>query len=938
MQQFMNPAQKNRPKIRYWLPQAAVDEQDLREELRQLAARGFGGVEIVSMIRRMPDELFDSDYAWGKEQWHRVLGIIDDECQKNGMTMDVANGPQWPIAMPCIQSADDPAALYELTYGEASFSGGRYSGPLPERRVVRGEGTPKLLHVLAYREVGDHALDQDSYTDLTGMLHQTPDGLRVDVSLPPGGPGEWRLFAFWQQPAAQKVAERFYVIDHLSAAGARACANYWDTLLAEQPLPAMTHIFCDSLEHHVSLDWAHSFAEEFQKRRGYSILPYLPVIGAKGTYPISQPPGYHFADSALSDAVNNDYFETLTECYTAHHLIPLQQMAERHGLGIRYQVAYNKPFEIERCGLFVDVPENEALGRSTIDSQKAMAAAVHLARKSRYSFECAAEFGNAYGQTFADIFWWIKRSLMAGMNHQVFHGASYSGGYQGPGNNKGLPPGAVWPGYEAFVKFCSNYWNRTLSAEHARGCLDAVTRMNAVFGLPCKIDIAIYRQSYLNDGLGDDGGHIYPDGACLQSHGYTYEFLSPYLLGHENARVEKGVLDAGGAAYRALIVPFAERMSSSALSRILQLIKDGLTVVWLGAPPSGPLHYSDGNDEAKRQRWQRLAEALRDSRSLLRAETYADIPRLLEENGVFPRLRLPGRPKDVLCARRDGGTSLYYALHRYNPVAYIPELGPDVISWTGWRGIPPEYLPSNPAAQKQVDVCMEGIGRVYRLDVWSGGEEAVPFTVRDNQMQGSVSIGEGELVILRVATNEAPDCCEKQMPALPMSRQIDVHLSTLTLREFGPATPGEGSFLRGKFKEPRVLSISMPLPWCELETGLAVFSGEGIYGGGFVLPSGGKVARATLRLDRVCDTFSVKINGRMSAFPDQTKKQVDITALLREGHNDVEITVYSTLRNALLKDFADSPKGPQGRLDTAPQKYGVWRDNGEYAVSVAVEY
>ena len=45
-----------RPKIRYWLPSAAVDEADLREEIRQLKARGFGGVEVV-VLASVPEEI-----------------------------------------------------------------------------------------------------------------------------------------------------------------------------------------------------------------------------------------------------------------------------------------------------------------------------------------------------------------------------------------------------------------------------------------------------------------------------------------------------------------------------------------------------------------------------------------------------------------------------------------------------------------------------------------------------------------------------------------------------------------------------------------------------------------------------------------------------------------------------------------------------------------
>ena len=65
-----------------------------------------------------------------------------------------------------------------------------------------------------------------------------------------------------------------------------------------------------------------------------------------------------------------------------------------------------------------------------------------------------AEFGHGYGQTQEDMLWWIKRAAIAGCNAQVFHGASYCGdGVKGVG----------WPGWEAWNRFCSNNWNRTLS-------------------------------------------------------------------------------------------------------------------------------------------------------------------------------------------------------------------------------------------------------------------------------------------------------------------------------------------------------------------------------------------------------------------------------------------------------------------------------------------
>ena len=43
-----------RPKVRFWLPGAAMDENDLRQEMRALHERGFGGVECV-VLSSLPE-------------------------------------------------------------------------------------------------------------------------------------------------------------------------------------------------------------------------------------------------------------------------------------------------------------------------------------------------------------------------------------------------------------------------------------------------------------------------------------------------------------------------------------------------------------------------------------------------------------------------------------------------------------------------------------------------------------------------------------------------------------------------------------------------------------------------------------------------------------------------------------------------------------------
>lgn len=220
-----------------------------------------------------------------------------------------------------------------------------------------------------------------------------------------------------------------------------------------------------------------------------------------------------------------------------------------------------------------------------------MAAAAHFGRKERYSFECAAEFGQCYGQGYEDLLWWVKRSLMAGMNAQVLHGASYSGDCAGSNPQSSLMK-AAWPGYEGFGKFVSNNWNRTPDVNHARGCMDAIARLNGVFRTQARVDVCVFRQAYENHGNGPDF-YLYGDDGALMNAGYSYEYVSDFLLHLPQAVVQEKELDREGAGYHALIVPPQTRMSKSAMEKILSLAKEGFPVVLVGEAPQEALYYSE---------------------------------------------------------------------------------------------------------------------------------------------------------------------------------------------------------------------------------------------------------------------------------------------------------------------------------------------------------
>ena len=653
-----------RPKVRFWVPDAAMDKDDLRRQLEQLKARGFGGVEIVT-LNTTPKSVSEGPDGWGSANWNEMLRFIAATAGALGMSVDMANGPMWPISMPTVMSADDPASSKELTWGVLTCpEDGRYTGPLPKRRTVHEEGTPMLVTVMAYRTKDGQTLIQDSYTDLMCCLNDRQDGL--DCRLPKAPAGErWLIFSFWCQPTMHKTGDgRFFVVDHLSEAGVQACEAYWAPILKNaRDFEAMESIFCDSLEYRSVMEWTPKLPEYFQAWNGYAILPYLPVVGLNVMFPPTDAPEYHFENREISDQINRDYLETLTRCYCEFHLAGLERMANRYEKCIRYQVAYNKPFEEERSALYVGIPENEALGRPAMDNLKAMAAAAHLGRKRRYSFECAAEFGNAYGQMYEDLMWWVKRSAIAGMNAQVLHGATYDGGYHGEHSKNGFMEGVKWPGYEAFSKGVSNYWNRTLSETDARGVLDTISRINAVNLKKARVDCAVYRQGYTNDGVGSEF-YFYPDDGALMNRGYSYETISTELLKLPVCRVTDGLLDADGPAYKALIIPECSYVSTEFTEKITELMDQGFPVVWIGTKPENARFYREVNTEAKKGRWQLALDKAWEHDAVIHVAVNSQVPEALSNVGILPDVLLEERMNIATAAHVDAGARIrYYELY-----------------------------------------------------------------------------------------------------------------------------------------------------------------------------------------------------------------------------------------------------------------------------------
>lgn len=714
--EFKNVPKEAKSRIRYWVPQAAMEEEDLKQDIKNLADMGYGCVEVVAIT--VSDSIGEEN-IWGTDNWNHMMKIILQTAKECGITVDFTNGPAWPIAMPNISSADDEAALYEMTYGVVDVAGGTtYQGIVPERTTIRQEGTPKLNAVLAYRKTADKTIDFNSRIDLTDqVVLDWENQANSTITFTAPDDGDWVLFSFFEQPATQKT-NGDYVIDHIGLAGAQAAIDFWENNLIPEIkdyLDVVDSIFCDSLEYDVAMEWTRGFEDIFYQQKGYDIRPYLPVIGQTGTYPVTNIAGYQFSDDSLTEQVRNDYLDVVSYCYNEYHLKPMQQMAEKYGLNLRYQVGYNKPFEVESAALYTGIPEGEALGRRSIDNLRTMSAAVHMGDKPQYSFEGAAEFINGYGQTWEDLMWWLKRSWAGGVNMQTLHGAGYAGNYYGPGNENGNVPGNKWPAFSLGSGMVSNVWNCITSPEQASYYLNYMGRHNYILQKTTKMDIAVYRNEYLNDGVGGDGSYIYPDDGILNSYGYSYEFVSPTLLDLENATIINGCLDEEGPAYKAMVIHNQKGMPEETAEKLLSMVEQGFKLVFVGETPSQEMYYEDvlsGNSDEKLQQ---TIQQILNNQNVIHVDNYDQVPQALEQLGVQPDADYE-TPADVLSMHTTDENIDYYYLYNYNKVPY--EQGSEMFGETDASY--PNINKEKYFVDRTLNISLEGEGKPYLLNAWTG--------------------------------------------------------------------------------------------------------------------------------------------------------------------------------------------------------------------------
>ena len=560
---FAHPPDDSRIMMRWWWFGPAVTKPELQRELEQIKTAGIGGVEIATLY---PLDLDDPSTGFRNlpflsDEHIEALRFAVDQARRLGLRIDITLGSGWPFGGPHIPVTQ---AAGELRTEIVPMPAGSESVAVPY--IGAGERLLAAFLVpgaISYQELGK-AVERSDIRDGRLFVPQKmpePQTALFFISS--------RTGMTVKRPAAD--AEGF-VLDHYdSQAIATHLRSVGDRLLqafGDQPPYA---VFSDSLEDYGS-DWTPDLLEQFQRRRGYDLKPYLPaLIGDIGP---------------KTSAIRHDWGRTLTELADENFLQPLHAWAQQHQTLLRSQT-YGFPPVTLSSNRYADLPEGE--GKATLlmwrefSDTRWAASAGHLFHRPVISSETWTWLHSpAFRATPLDIKAEADLHFLQGINQLVGHGWPYSAeGESEPG----------WRMYAAAALNSHNPWfpvmpELTTYLQRVSFALRQGMPANDVALLLPNDDVWASFKARLSKGKSATSAAGFDEtGSNVTIDESMGKFLGKEIIGQIldagfNADfIDADAIDRVGIPYKALVLPGVDRIPPDTYAKILAFAQHGGVVI-----------------------------------------------------------------------------------------------------------------------------------------------------------------------------------------------------------------------------------------------------------------------------------------------------------------------------------------------------------------------
>ena len=649
-----------------------------------------------------------------------------------------------------------------------------------------------------------------------------------------------------------------------------------------------THI--DSWENGFQ-NWTPRFREEFQKRRGYDLLPYLPAFSGRIVGSLDQ-----------SERFLWDVRRTIADLLADNYAGRLAQLAHEHGLQLSIEAYGNGPFDDLLYAGRADVPMAEfwLQPRDYADFQNhAMPSAAHtygkpiVAAEAFTSYPLSAKWQN---HPFS-----LKplgdAAFCEGINRLVFHRYAHQ-----PWLDR--RPGMTMGQWGVHYERTQTWWEFSKPwHEYLARCQYLLQSGRFVADLCYLTQEGAFTEA--------------PPRASLQPPvpaGYDYDVAAPEVVLTRMSVQNGRLVLPDGMSYRLLVLPPGETMTPQLLRKIRELVEAGAIVV--GTPPLRSPSLTDypNCDTSVRQMAVELWGAC-DGKTVKEHDFGkgkviwpGSLAEILSELGVPPDFRqttvISGAPLRRI-HRIIEGADVYFVADS-NPLAQSAECvfritGKQPELWHPETGQMERALLWHPQTEgTAVTLKFEPAGSVFVVfrDNAPGSDPLLGLT-RDGQSDPDTQLvrasnGESEIVAERKGVYEAKTAS---------GRTLRAEINDLP-QPFLLGGPWDVEFSPG-LGAPNHIVLDHLMSWTQnTNPGVKYFSGTATYTKKFALPAEllAKNRRLMLDLGDVQVIAQVTLNQKDLGIVWKPPFRIKVTPAARAGENKLEIRVVNLWPNRLIGD------------------------------------
>jgi hypothetical protein len=642
-QKFISPPKEARPDVIWWWLNSFIDEEGINNDLEEMKKQGIGGALIFDAApvdRWKPKNVDPAPVGppFMSNQWRKLFRHAIKEADRLDIELGVsltsgfnAGGPWvtpefgqqeivWseviidqktasPILLPLPSGPvyDEQGGL--LSYNEMQVNNDlerdkdglpvhyqdiaviafpqtnpvpRSAGSKPDPRTMAGRlknWALKSVHSFNYPEEkgfrfkavydnrgdfqGEAKIKTESIINLTHLLDAKGN---LSWKVPSGG--KWHILRFGHtytgiRLQATNPQNEGLAMNHLSAeAAGRHFEEIGKKMLEDISAvngQNLVYFYLDSWEVRIA-NWTSGFSEDFRRRRGYKITPYLPVLA-----------GFIVENREISNRFLHDYRMTIGDCIADNYYGKFRDLSHQNGLQFRAEMATTPiPVDMLKCLGRVDIPFGEFWTETDLPQGriepwerqfgKQAAAAAHIYGKRFAAAEALTVIQKHWEHSPYQLKKTIDQAFCSGLNRLMIHTFTHS------------PAGTKAPGYEYFAGTHFNpqitWWNQAHAfTSYISRCQYLLQQGHFV------ADVCFYQ--------GDQIPAFVP---MKQSQpglgaGYDYDVVNTEVILNRMSVEDGWITLPDGMHYRLLILPDSKMINPAVLDKIINLVKQGATVI-----------------------------------------------------------------------------------------------------------------------------------------------------------------------------------------------------------------------------------------------------------------------------------------------------------------------------------------------------------------------